>query len=125
MPVKVGKKEIGYVGKVFFDKKTGEVLQIELSKGALAGAILGKSVVKAEDIKSYSVKQQAIILNNEARIYEAQDGVAEKAGKASSIVVHKVKTKAPKVMDAAQKQSSKMKTMFKDFKDEVKRGMEE
>lgn len=60
-----------------------------------------------------------------ASIYETNTGAASKAGKATSYVVHKVKKTAPKVVNSMQEQSDKIHDMFHDFKEEVKKGMEE
>lgn len=125
MPVKIGKKEVGYIANVSFDEKSGALDCIELSKGALAGAILGKSIIDGKDVKGYSAKTKAIMLKDGASIKERKDGVAEKAGKTTSYVIHKVKKTTPKVVDSMQEQSDKIHDMFNEFKDELKKGMEE
>lgn len=125
MPVKFGKEKIGYIGRVDFNAKDGKLKNVGLSQGVIAGAILGKSEIDAKDIEGYSEKAQAIILKDGASIKEYKKGAAETAGKATSFVIHKVKKTTPKVIDAMQDQSDKLQNMFKEFKDEVKKGMEE
>lgn len=125
MPVKYGKEKVGYVGRVDFNGDDGKLVSIGLSQGIIAGVILGKSDIKESDIKGYSAKDQAIILKDGAKILEAKKGAAESAGKATSYVVHKVKKTTPKVIDSMQEQSDKIHEMFKDFKDEFKKGMED
>lgn len=125
LPVVIGKQKIGYVGQINFDEKSGDIINIELSQGKIAGAILGKAIVDSKDIDRYSHKRNAIVLKDGANIKEYKKGAAEKAGKATSYVVHKVKVSTPKVIDAVQDQSDKIHNMFKEFKEEVKKGMEE
>ncbi|MDO5427012.1 MAG: hypothetical protein Q4F54_04965 [Coriobacteriia bacterium] len=121
----ISKEKLGYVGRVDFDGKTGKLESIGLSQGIIAGAILGKSDIKAKDIEGYSPKHQAIMLKNGASILESKKGAAEAAGKATSVVVHKVKKGAPKVIDSMQEQSDKIHDMFHEFKDEFKKGLDE
>lgn len=125
MPVNIGKKKIGYVGACSFDGKTGNLKNIELSQGVIAGAILGKNEIAAKDVEGYSAKTRAIMLKDGATIREHKEGVAEKAGKTTSYVVHKVKKTSPKVIDTMQDQSDKLHNMFKEFKTQVKKGMED
>ena len=125
MPVNIFKQKLGYVGRIDFDAKSGKLESIGLSQGIIAGAVLGKSDIKAKDIEGYSEKYQAIMLKNGANIYETKKGAAEAAGKATSVVVHKVKKTAPKVVNSMQEQSDKIHDMFHEFKDEFKRGMED
>ena len=125
MPVNISKQKLGYVGRVDFDGKNGKLDCIGLSQGAIAGAVLGKSEIKAKDIDGYSAKHKAIMLKNNASIIETKGGAAEAAGKATSVVVHKVKKEAPKVIDSMQEQSDKIHDMFHEFKDEIKKGMED
>lgn len=125
MPVMIGKNTIGYVGRVDFDRKDGKLESIGLSQGVIAGAVLGKSDIKATDIEGYSPKNKAIMLKDGASIRETKKGAAETAGKATSYVIHKVKKTTPKVIDSMQSQSDKLHVMFKEFKDEVKKGMED
>lgn len=125
MPVNFGKSNIGYIEEVSYDGKSGNLVCIGLSKGRIAGKILGKSQIKAQDIKGYSAKYQAIILNNNVSVYEEKKGLAENAGKATSYVIHKVKKTSPKVVDSMQKQSDKIHDMFNEFKEQIKEGMNE
>ncbi len=125
IPVNISNKKLGYVGRVDFDAKTGKLESIGLSQGIIAGAVLGKSDIKAKDIEGYSAKHQAIMLKNGASILESKKGAAEAAGKATSVVIHKVKKGAPKVVDSMQEQSDKIHDMFHEFKDEIKKGMED
>lgn len=96
-----------------------------MSQGIIAGAVLGKSHIKAQDIKGYSEKYNAIMLKDNASIYEAKKGAAENLGKATSYVIHKVKKTSPKVINSMQDQSDKIHNMFHEFKDEIKKGMED
>ncbi len=125
LPVNFGDKKIGYISRVDFDAKTGELKSIGLSQGTISGMVLGKSEIKAKDIEGYSDKHQAVMVKNGASIYETKKGAAEAAGKATSVVIHKVKKTAPKVVDSMQEQSDKIHNMFHEFKDELKKGMEE
>lgn len=96
-----------------------------MSQGKISGAILGKSKIESKDIAGFSAKHQAIMLKDGASIYESKKGAAEVAGKATSYVVHKVKKTTPKVVNSMQEQSDKIHDMFHEFKDEIKKGMEE
>lgn len=125
MPVMIGKKKLGYIGNLSFDEKSGNLKSIELTQGIIAGAVLGKNQIDAKDVEGYSNKTKAIMLKDDATIKEHQEGVAAKAGKTTSYVVHKAKKTSPKVIDSMQEQSDKLHGMFKDFKDEIKKGMED
>lgn len=125
MPVFLEKKKIGDIGEILFNDDSGEIESIILTKGALSGAILGKSKINTEDIVGYSKKSKAIVLKDKAKIYEATNGVAEKAGKASSYLIHNIKIKTPKAVNTVQKQSDKIHDMFNDFKEEFKKGLNE
>lgn len=125
MPVKIKNKKLGFIGQIAFDEKKGNVKYIELSEGVLSGVVLGNTRILSEDIAGYSSKEKAIILKEEAKIYERKDGLADKAGKGASVVVHTVKSKSPKVVDAIQDQSDKIHKMFAEFKDEFKKGMQD
>lgn len=125
LPVNFDEKMIGYISQVEFDGNSGEIKSIGLSQGKISGVILGKSKIESKDIVGFSAKHQAISLKDGASIYENKKGAAELAGKATSYVVHKLKKNAPKVVDSMQEQSDKIHNMFHEFKDELKKGMEE
>lgn len=125
IPVNYNEKKLGIVDRIDFDAQTGDLISIGLSQGVVSGAILGKSEIKEKDIIGYSDKYNAVMLKDGASIYETKEGLAETAGKATSVVVHKVKKTSPKVINSMQEQSDKIHNMFHEFKEEVKRGMED
>ena len=72
MPVNIFKQKLGYVGRIDFDGKSGKLESIGLSQGIIAGAVLGKSDIKAKDVEGYSAKHQAIMLKDGASIRESK-----------------------------------------------------
>lgn len=125
IPVNFNEQKLGIVDRIDFDAQTGDLISIGLSQGVVSGAVLGKSEIKEKDIIGYTDKYKAVMLKDGASIYETKKGLAEKAGKATSVVVHKVKKTSPKVINSMQEQSDKIHNMFHEFKDEVKRGMQD
>lgn len=117
------KKDVGNVSRVNFDYD-GSIESLELDKGRISNLVLGKSVIGISEIKEFSNTKFCVILKEGAKIKEYQNGLAEKAGKASSVIVHKLKTQSPKVIDSLTQQSDKIHTMFHEFSDEIKKGME-
>ena len=111
-PIYKKRKKIGYCGNVVFQKKDGKISFIDLQQSKAAGIVLGKTRINEQDIKGYSLNKGAIILEDNAQLQEHKEGVAEKAGKATSVASHKV-----------QQKSDVFHKRIKEFKDEFKEGL--
>ena len=111
-PIYIQNKKIGFCGNVNFDKEDGKVCYIDLQQSKAAGLILGKTRISIKDIKGYSLNRGAIILEKDAQLQEHKEGVAEKAGRATSVATHKI-----------QKTSDKLHERIKEFKDEFNEGL--
>ena len=122
--VKTNSDALGKVSNANIDEKSNKLKDIETKEGSLSNIILGKCSIDSSFIKSFSLKDHTILLKDNAEVCEYKEGLANKAGKGTSYVIHKIKKSTPKVVDSMQGQSDKIHTMFKDFKDEIKKGME-
>lgn len=114
-------ERLGYVGSVSFDAETGDVVSLQVDKGASVEFLLGRSELPASLIEGFKIGigdnlskasedetfRGAIIVSPEALKLEREGGVAEKAGAGAAVAAHKVsqaKDKVkPKAEEAAQK----------------------
>lgn len=111
-PIFLSGKKLGYCGNVNFESGTGKIINIELAESKIQGALLGKTIIESTDIKGYDLKKNKIILNDTVNLESLSTGLAEKAGKTTSKVIHKIKS------------NDKM-NMFKEFKEEFDKGLKE
>ena len=114
-------ERLGYVGSVSFDAETGDVVSLQVDKGASVEFLLGRSELPASLIEGFKIGigdnlskasedetfRGAIVVSSEALMLEREGGVAEKAGAGAAVAAHKVsqaKDKVkPKAEEAAQK----------------------
>lgn len=114
-------ERLGYVGSVSFDAETGDVISLQVDKGASVEFLLGRSELPACLIEGFKIGigdnlskasedeifRGAIVVSPEALKLEREGGVAEKAGAGAAVAAHKVsqaKDKVkPKAEEAAQK----------------------
>ncbi|MEG2477316.1 MAG: PRC-barrel domain-containing protein [Gordonibacter sp.] len=116
---------LGFVGTVMFDDRTGSVESLTTDSGATANALLGKREIPADLVKGFrrgmgaalaqtgaegvatdEVVLGAIMVANEARDLATEGGLAEKAGEATAVVADKAQTaidKAKPVVSNAAK----------------------
>ena len=123
LPVLTSKGEnLGLVGSVSFDVKTGAVISLETDTGATSNALLGKKTIPASYVKGFrrgmgaaltqngqATEEEelgAILVSEEALEISAEGGLAEQAGKATAVVANKAQETAnkvkPKVSQAAK-----------------------
>ena len=123
LPIYFSKKSIGNCSAINYNSKNFNIANFELEQSKISNLILGKSRVDFSHINFYKTNNKKIVLNNNPEIIEYKKGLAEKSGEASSYLIHKIKKGTPKVVDSMQNQSEKIHTMFKDFNNEFKKGM--
>ena len=145
----------GVVGNVIFSLIGGKVDAVESDSGAAANALLGRREIPAKYIRGFrqgmgvalslsnnEIDEEAepmlgsILVSDEVRELEVEGGVAEKAGKATAVVMDKASKAGAKVSETAGKaakeagrvvnkgayetgkQLGKTKGMFSSFKEE-------
>lgn len=106
---------MGVIDSVEYDPVTGDVIEMAISQGATANALLGKRIVPSEMIKGFKLGagsklnmpqgigedevRGALILDNEAKELPVVGGVAENAGNATAVVIDKVQKTSSKVKE--------------------------
>lgn len=116
---------LGVVGSVAFDERTGALAFLTTDSGATANALLGKREIPANLVKGFrrgigaalsqtgaegyqtdDVVRGAIMVADEAKQLEVEGGLAEKAGEATAVVADKAQAaidKAKPVVSNAAK----------------------
>lgn len=163
LPIMTESGEVcGRVGQVTFNKLTGAVHSIETDAGATANMLLGKTEIPCSLIKGFrrgigaelalsgeegSESDEpvlgALLVSDEVLDLRAEDGLADKAGRATAVAANKVEDTVeavkPKVSKAAKKtgaavnkgayvtgrQIARSKGMFSAFKEEYNKARHE
>lgn len=100
--------DLGVVGSVAFDERTGAIAFLTTDSGAAANALLGKREIPANLVKGFrrgigaalsqtgaeghqtdDAVRGAIMVADEAKQLEVEGGLAEKAGEATAVVADK------------------------------------
>ncbi len=99
---------LGTVGNVKYDAHSGQVIEVEVSQGSTANALLGRRIIPADEIKGFrhgigtrlyqtndvtdDESLGAILVEDCAKQNKVEGGVAAAAGEATAIVADKAKT---------------------------------
>ena len=110
-------KSLGLVENVEFDKQTGNVISLEVSKGATANTLLGRRSIPGNMLRGFRrgmgtklfltdedddpESLGAVIVDEEALDIPIEGGIAEKAGTATAVATDKAKRTYKKVVSKA------------------------
>ena len=73
-------RELGYVGDVLFDARTGAVKRFLITDGGMANALVGQVSIAGKDIVGY--EKGFLVVSDKADVHELTGGLAGKAGEA-------------------------------------------
>ena len=128
MPVATsGGEDLGRVTEVTYDERTGRVLSLTTTDGALSSLLLGRLEHTPEAVLGY--RDGRILLDERLMATEESGGAAGAAGEAAAKIAAKTKELAPGAAKAANdlvqkgayklgEQLGKTRGMFKGFKEE-------
>ena len=133
MPVETsGGESLGRIAEVSYDERTGKVLSVTTTEGALSSLLVGRLEHGPEAVLGY--RDGRIVFDESAIATEESGGAAAAAGAAAAKVATKVKEAAPGAAKAADdviqkgayklgEQLGKTKGMFKSFKEEYDKAL--
>ena len=120
-------ERLGYVGAVTFDGQTGAVESITVDEGGANAALLGSNVISADLISGFKrgvgsdlvddegkAESGAIVVADDASAVEKQGGLADAAGKATAVAVHKISETAAKVKPVVSEKVTTFKARYID-----------